>query len=111
MAITSKVHLCTVKKCCLTEETPIFMFYVGVRNKIGYVQLSPVPLSIMAFQKDGHASTLYLLWIASILFSMTQQPLVSQGILFIDASRSRSDIQHSVLLLWTSDQPDVEASY
>jgi hypothetical protein len=40
--------------------------------------------------------------------SMTQQPLVGQGLLVIEASRSHSDTLHSVGLLWTSDQPDAE---
>jgi hypothetical protein len=36
---------------------------------------------------------------------MAQQPLVSQGLLIIEALRS-----HSVGLLWTSDKPDTETS-
>ena len=38
-------------------------------------------------------------------FSMAQQPLVCQGLLIVEASRSHSDTPHSVWLLWTSDQP------
>jgi len=34
--------------------------------------------------------------------------LVLQGVLIIEASPLHSDIQHSVGLLWTSDQPDAE---
>jgi hypothetical protein len=34
---------------------------------------------------------------------MAQQPLVGQGLLIIEASRSHSDTPHSVGLLWTSD--------
>jgi len=34
---------------------------------------------------------------------MTQQSLVGQGLLIIEASRSHSDTPHSVGLLWTSD--------
>jgi len=41
---------------------------------------------------------------------MAQQPLVGQGLLIIEASRSHSDTSHSVGLLWTSDQPDAETS-
>jgi hypothetical protein len=37
---------------------------------------------------------------------MTQQPLVGQGLVIIEASRSHSDTPHSVGLLWKSDQPD-----
>jgi len=43
-------------------------------------------------------------------FSMAQQPLVSQGFLIIEASRSHSDTPYSVGLLWTSDQADAETS-
>ena len=64
----------------------------------------------MALQKDGHANNLYLHWITFILFSIAQQPLVNQGLLFVEASRSHSHIPHSVLLLWMSDQPDAEVS-
>jgi len=41
---------------------------------------------------------------------MAQQPPVGKGVLIIEASRSYSDTPHSVELLWTSDQPDVETS-
>jgi hypothetical protein len=41
---------------------------------------------------------------------MAQQPLVSQGFLITEASRSHSDTPHSVGLLWTSDQPNAETS-
>ena len=45
-----------------------------------------------------------------IFFLMAQQPLVGQGLLIIEASRSYSDTPHSVGLLWTSDQPDAQTS-
>jgi hypothetical protein len=38
-------------------------------------------------------------------FFMARQPVVGQGLLIVEASRS-----HSVGLLWTSDQPDAETS-
>ena len=41
---------------------------------------------------------------------MMQQPLVGKGLLIIDASRSQSNTQHSVGLLWASDQPDAGTS-
>jgi hypothetical protein len=41
---------------------------------------------------------------------MAQQPLVVQGLLIIEASRSYSDTPHSVGLLWKSDQPVAETS-
>jgi hypothetical protein len=43
-------------------------------------------------------------------FPVAQQPLVGQGLLIIEASRSHSDTPHLVGLLWMSDQPDAEAS-
>jgi hypothetical protein len=45
-----------------------------------------------------------------IFFLVVQQPLVGQGLLINRASRSHSDTPHSVVLLWTSDQPDAEVS-
>jgi len=42
------------------------------------------------------------------IFSSAQQPLVGQGPLINDHSRSYSDTPHSVGLLWTSDQPGAE---
>ena len=41
-------------------------------------------------------------------FPVTQQPLVDQALLIIEASRSHCDTPYSVGLLWTSDQPDAE---
>jgi len=40
---------------------------------------------------------------------MVQQPLMGQGPYIIEASQ-HSDIPHSVVLLWASDQPDAETS-
>jgi hypothetical protein len=41
---------------------------------------------------------------------MARQPLLGQGLLIVDTSRSQSDTPHSVELLCTSDQPDAETS-
>jgi hypothetical protein len=48
------------------------------------------------------------LWYFLQIFSphIAQQPSVGQDLLISEASRSHSDIPHSVGLLWTSDQPD-----
>ena len=43
-------------------------------------------------------------------FFMAQQPLVGEGLLIIEASRSHSDTPHSTGLLWTTDQSYVETS-
>ena len=45
-----------------------------------------------------------------LIFFMSQKPLVGQGLLIIEASRSHSDTSHSVGLLWTSDELDAETS-
>jgi hypothetical protein len=42
--------------------------------------------------------------------SIVQQPLMDQGLPIIKASRSYSDTPHSVEVLSTGDQPDVETS-
>jgi hypothetical protein len=48
-------------------------------------------------------------WTENLLFfPIAQQPLVGQGLLIIEASRSHSDTPHSVGLLWKSDQPDAK---
>jgi hypothetical protein len=41
---------------------------------------------------------------------VAQQPLGGLGLLIIETSRSHSDTQHTVGLLWTSDQPDAGTS-
>jgi hypothetical protein len=35
-------------------------------------------------------------------------PIIGQGLLTVEASRSHSDTPHSVEILWTGDQPDAE---
>ena len=42
--------------------------------------------------------------------TLVQQPPVGQGLLNVKDSRSHSDTQHTVRLLWTSDQPNPEIS-
>jgi len=41
---------------------------------------------------------------------MTQQPIVGQGLLIIEDSRSHSDTPQPLRPLWTSDQPDADPS-
>jgi hypothetical protein len=47
----------------------------------------------------------YLSYWQKYFFPIARQPLVGQGVLVMDASRSHSDTPHLVGLLWTSDQP------
>jgi len=44
------------------------------------------------------------------IFSVGLQPLVGQGLLIFETSRSHSDTPHSLRLIWRSDQLDTEAS-
>jgi hypothetical protein len=48
--------------------------------------------------------------ICTIFSPVTQQPLVGEGLLIIEASRPHSNAPNSVGLLWTSDQPDANTS-
>ena len=41
---------------------------------------------------------------------MEQQPIVSQGLLTVEVTRSHSDTPHSLRLLWMSDQPEAQTS-
>jgi hypothetical protein len=52
----------------------------------------------------------FLLTEIYFFFSIVRHPLVGQGLLIIDASRSHSDTPHSVGLLWTNGQPDAETA-
>ena len=47
---------------------------------------------------------------SGILFSVGQGPLVDQGHLIFEASRSNTGTPHSVGLPWTSDKPDAKKS-
>jgi hypothetical protein len=55
-----------------------------------------------------------MLWVLSkfliLIFFVAQQPLVGHGLLIIRASGLHSDTPQSVVLLWTSDQPNAEVS-
>jgi hypothetical protein len=44
-------------------------------------------------------------------FFLAQQPLVGQGVLIIEISRSLSETPHSVGLIWTSDQRYLPDNY
>jgi len=46
----------------------------------------------------------------NFFFGGGQHPLVGQGLLIVEDSRSHPDTPHSVGLLWTSNQPDSKTS-
>jgi hypothetical protein len=41
---------------------------------------------------------------------LEQQPLMDEGLLFVETSRKHCDTSHIVGLLWMSDKPDAETS-
>jgi hypothetical protein len=43
--------------------------------------------------------------VSYVYYVMQQQPLMGQGLLIFEASRSHSDTRHSIGLLWTSGGP------
>jgi len=45
-----------------------------------------------------------------LFFTKVRQPPVNRGLLTVEDSRSHSETQHSVGLLWTSDQYDADTS-
>jgi hypothetical protein len=48
---------------------------------------------------------------STVFFSVAWQPLVDQGLLIVEASRSHPGTPHSVGLHWTSDHPDTETTW
>ena len=62
-------------------------------------------------KKNNKYQMLYTYGCTSWWWAQTRpKPPVGQGLLIVEASPSHSDISHSVGLLWTSDEPDVETS-
>jgi hypothetical protein len=61
--------------------------------------------------RDCSSAWFYTEWyITQNPFSVSQQPLIGQGVIIVEASWSHTITLHSVELLWTSDQPDTETS-
>jgi len=58
-------------------------------------------MSGFTFQPEG---------LCSDFFPISQQNLAGHGLLIVEASLSNSDTSQSVGPIWTSDQPDAEAS-
>ena len=54
--------------------------------------------------------TIIIIIVIIIIISTAQQPVMGQGVLIMEVSRSHSDTPQSVGLLWMSDQPDTETS-
>jgi hypothetical protein len=74
--------------------------------------LEMVVMEVLCFDSLQYLIFPVNLYQALHLLYAVQQPPVGQGLRLriIEASRSHSDTQQSVGLLWTSDQPDAETS-
>ena len=68
------------------------------------------PLRLISVTSADPTEFQFLLFIDSVFFPVAQQPLVGQGLLIVETSRSHSDTPHLVGLVWTGDQPDSETS-
>jgi hypothetical protein len=93
----------------------ISIYFVNVEIKYRFLDKArgvKFPFKLFFISTFGLGSdtimTHHLKW--HYFFPMAQQPLMVQGLLIIDFSRSHSDTPHSVGLLWTSDQPHPENS-
>ena len=78
----------------------------------GVLRLQLFSVKIRWLRKGGLVfiySIIFVLYF-SPFYIMAQQPLVGQGLFIIEDSWSHSDTQNLVGLLWTSDQPNTEAS-
>ena len=67
----------------------------------------------LVIQHGNRMPPVTLLSVACLIdtvFSMVQQPLMAQCLLIFEASRSHSDIPHSLGLLWWGDQSVAETS-
>jgi len=67
---------------------------------------------LISFRQSGvscsvkfHYNSPFVIYIYILFSPVSQQPLVGQDLLIIEASRSHSDTPHSVGLLWKSDRP------
>jgi hypothetical protein len=70
----------------------------GVRNRMAMGLSDVKDVSTQRHQRAG------------FFHPLAQQPLLGQGLVIIETSRSHSDTPRSVGLLWTSDQLDAETS-
>jgi hypothetical protein len=69
-----------------------------------------IVLLLLVYSSIARSNSVLLFCYLINFFPMAQQPLVGQGLLIIEASRSHSDTPQSVRLLWTSDQADTQSS-
>jgi hypothetical protein len=88
---------------CILAESPGFKsWFVGEVWERSFI-VNPGKVSELG---RGHFLSQHF----NFFFPMAQQPLVGQGLLTVEASRSHSDTPHSLGLCWTSDQPEAETS-
>ena len=100
-------HLYINTQCCFTAG----LLIVERKTMLLHKALRTVLNKIKNFTVYDQIIVAYIkLSRLSIMYCTAQQPLVTTGLLIIDASRSHLDTKQSVGLLWASDQPDAENS-
>jgi hypothetical protein len=86
----------------LIETNCLTCWWIGVKTKVASFKLTKYDLA------TTYLDTVVSFSLKGIFYSMARQPIVGQGLLIIEASRSYSCTPHSVGLLLTSGQPDAE---
>ena len=67
-------------------------------------------MDLVVASQNSNRFRAFMIAVITYFFNMTQQPLVGQGLLIFEDSRSHSDPTHSVGLLWTIDHSVAETS-
>ena len=79
-------------------------------TRVNTVFVDIVPVIACRIHTEGRKSDFIIEVTCEFNFFMAQQPLVGQGLVIIQASRSHSDTPHSVRLLFTSDRSEAQTS-
>jgi len=100
----SRVTPCSLPGGCrLLEGQAASIFKVEIRHRRWTERVLPKRLCLMKAYTISESRKHHYR-------RMAQQPLVGQGLLITEASRSYSDTPQSVGLLWASDQPNARTS-
>jgi len=74
------------------------------------LQVISETFNITSISTNGHCAHNCSPYLFLYIFFMARQPLMSQGLLNVEAPRSYSDTPHAAELLWTSDRPVAETT-
>ena len=72
--------------------------------KIDHEHFNVLPNSLFAVHSCSYSTVFFF-------FAVAWQPLVDQGLLIVEATKSHPGTPHSVGLHWTSDHPDTETTW